>query len=434
MFGSILPWSQAHHERNWFVYRLRGNRSRIEGDLLRSQQFYESALREADCLKSKEKTQAIKNDLLELSKLRQRRLQAAAQPERQNVESDDEDSLDVKTNPREITFEWDSYQNVRSRLSARNSKKTKNSIFSILLTKENSAAGSDPIRLNELGDCNMMIGHFAEAQGIFARALEANLEGSEGDSDSLLLATLDRLSFSQWALQQFEAALSTSAKALALSQKYAPEKYTEILKLHRVQILLQCDRFDEGEKLCLEVAKNPHDLKIESNWYPLLLLGQCQTAKRKYGSAIESLEASLKNLEKNAPPYDMKVHRVCLALGEAYALSKNEEQAKKVYARAIDVYCRNGGTRRTNLDTLMARQGHAYSSINKYDIAAFCYKWAAQLREEIYGKEHYKVGVMLNNYAMALDHVGETAQANAVRARAQTMQGGREESARADKD
>jgi tetratricopeptide (TPR) repeat protein len=426
VFGSILPWSTAHHERNWFVYKLRGDRMRIEGDLLRSQQFYEAALHEAESLNSKEKKEDSKNDLSEISRLRQKRLQAAAQPVQRSINADeDEDSLDVRTNPREIAFEWENFQVVRSRLTHHHTKKSKNAIFAILLAKENSNAGSDPVRLNELGDCNMMIGHFNEAETIFRRAQSAS-EG-QNEPDSLLLATLDRLALSQWAQEKFAAALETSSKALDLSQKYAPEKYSAILELHRVQIYLENNRFEDGEKLCLGVIKNSHDISKENSWYPLLLLGQCQLAQRKSDPAIQSLNAALMILEKYAPAYDMRVHRVCLALGEAYVFSKQEEPAKKMYARAIDVYCRNGSTSRTNLDTLIARQGHVYCASNKYDIAAFCYKWAANLREAEFGKTHYKVAVMLRNYAVALDQMGEHAKATELRAKAQTMKDGIEE-------
>lgn len=426
VYGSILPWSTAHHERNWFVYKLRGDRMRIEGDYLRSQQYYESALREAGLLKSKEKNAASKTDLADLSLLRQKRIQLATQaPSRSAIandatEDDDESSLDIKTNPSEITYEWESFLEIKERISRHNKKKSGNSIYSILLTKENSSAGRDPLRLNEVGDCNMIIGHFADAERLFRQALESSEE-----IDSLLLASMDRLAQSQWAQEQFKQALDTSTKALTLSQKYAPEKYSQILKLHRAQILLQLDRFDEGEKLCHEVLKNKDDISGENSWYPLFLLGRCQLGQHKYGEAIETLSESLKILEKSAPQFDMRINRVCLALGEVYALSKNRPEAKKFFSRAIDIYCRNGGSHRTNLDTLVARQGHQYSAINKYDVAAFCYTWAAELREVEYGKNHYKTSVMMFHYANALDHLGEHKEASAIRARAQTMNEGR---------
>ena len=423
VFGSILPWSKAHHERNWFVYRLRGDRLRIEGDLLRSQQLYESALHEANWLKSKEKEEASKKDILSISQLRQKRMQAAVQTSPRSADSDEEeDTLNVQTNPREITFEWDSFQIVRSRLSRRSSRKTKHSIFSLLLTRENFKAGKDPVRNNELGDCNMMIGHFADAELIFKRAQEES--EVQGEGDSLILATLDRIAFSQWAQQQFQQALDTSSKALSVSQKYAPEKYTQILKLHRVEILLQCGQYEEGEKLCLQVLEKPQDLSAENSWYPYMLLGQCQSAERKFDAAVKSLNTALKIVDKHAPPYDMKVHRVCLALGEAYALSNQEAQAKKIYERAFDVYVQNGGTRTKNLDSLVGRQGHQYSSLNKYEIAGFCYKWSAQLREKEYGKNNYKGGLMLRNYAMALDRIGQNELASEYRARGKSMQEG----------
>ncbi len=424
--GSILPWSVAHHERNWFVYRLRGDRLRIEGDLLRSQQFYDSALHEAEFLRSKEKMAASRADLEEVAKLRQKRMQSATALKKKDPESaEEEDALEVKTDPREIPFEWDSYANVRSRLASRNAKRTRQSIFTILLTKENSNAGQDPIRLNEIGDCNMMIGHFSDAEDIFRRSCNA----SEGQSEDvgIFLAGLDRLAQCQWARQEFAAALDTSEKAVSLSRQSAPKKYTQYLNLHRAQILLQCDRFAESEKLCLDVLKDPNDIGMENRWYPLLLLGQSRIGKHAYAEAIEPLSTSLSILDTGGDPFDIKVNRVCMALAEARAMSNQPEQAKKLYTRAIDVYWRNGGSRNNNLDTMAARYGHQYCAVNRYDIAAFCYKWAAELRQEKFGKNNYKVGVQLNNYAMALDHIGQHKMAEEARLKAQSMKEGREQ-------
>ncbi len=395
---------------------------RVEGDFLRSQQFYESALQEANYLKSEARQKSSKNDLAELSRLRQQRLQAAVKPPQISGNADeDESTLDVKTDPREVAFEWQSYLDVRNRFTRHNTKKSGTSIFSILLAKENGSAGKDPIRLNEVGDCNMMIGHFANAERLFRQALESSEE-----ADSLLLASLDRLAQSQWAQGQLSQALDTSSKALSLSQKYAPEKYSAILKLHRVQILLECDKFEEGEKLCHEVIENKNAITAENSWYPLLLLGQCQLEQQKYDKALENLKTSLRILEKNAPPYDMKVNRVCLALGETYALTNRKQEGKEMFSRAIDIFCRNGGSHRTNLDTLAARQGHQYSSVNKYDVAEFCYRWAQELREAEYGKNHYKTAVMLFHQANAWDHMGDHSRATAIRTRAKSMTDGRE--------
>lgn len=427
VFGSILPWSKAHHERNWFVYTLRGDRLRIEGDYARSRQFYEAALLEAETLHSLEKKNKSRNDLIDLQQLSTRKIISVnGKPADTTVKKSSGNSHVEETsrNPREVLFDWESFETIRDRHVHHSSKRTdtSDSMYSVMLTKEKTGRNNDAASFIELGDCNMVIGHFAEAESLYRRAQKA------GESKDIILkvAAIDRIAESQWAQEQFAQALESSKDAISLAEKSGLNTTISPLKLHQAQILMQQDEFDEAEKLCRTVLKEK-TISAANQWYPLLLQGECETRLHHFAKAIETLKSSMKIIERNYSAQDLRLKRICMSLAEAYVLSGQEEKAKPLILKAIKIFRSDFSSRRSDDDTMVARQGHLYNTVYRYDMAAFCYKWTGEMRAKKFGSNHFKVGVMLSRQALALEQLGDYVRAKALRKEAQKKTEGKNE-------